>query len=147
MVYKSKFGLGLPAETVARELNRIADANGGVLDPQQVVNESRSENAVLHPLFEWDDAVAAEKYRVVQARYIIRNVTIQEGDTPLTRQFVHAGGSGYVKIGTALQNVDMTKALLAQAKADMNAFVAKYRTLEQMARVVSTMEEYLEEAV
>jgi hypothetical protein len=112
-----------------------------------VVNESRSETAVLHSLFEWDDAVAAEKYRVVQARYIIRNVTVQEDEMPMTRQFVHAGGNGYVKIGTALQNVDMTKALLAQAKADMNAFVAKYRTLEQVASVVSTMEEYLEEAV
>lgn len=146
MVYKSKWGMGVPAEDVVHELSRIADKNGGILDPQEVVNESRPEDAPLHNLFEWDDAIAAEQYRVVQARFIIRNITVEEDGEPTVRQFVHTGG-GYVPIRKALQDIDMTQALLAQAKADMNAFVAKYRALKSLHELISKMENYLQEAV
>lgn len=142
MVFKQKLKLPVDAETVQTELSRIADSNGGVLDPQMVVNESRSESAPLHRLFEWDDTVAAEKYRVVQARFIIRNQIVEEDDTPTVRSFVHAGGDGYAPIRTALQSVDMTEALLKQAKADMDTFRAKYRALKSLAGIVQAMDEY-----
>lgn len=46
-------------------------AREGVLNPQQVVEESRSATHPLHEYFEWDDSAAAEKYRQVQARAMI----------------------------------------------------------------------------
>lgn len=142
MVYKSKIALSVPADEIVTELTRIADMHGGTLNPQDVVDESRAENAPLHSLFEWDDAAAAEKYRVVQARFIIRNVTVEEEDGQPVRQFVHTGeaGSGYMRIQTVLQSVDMTRSLLEQARSDMNSFIAKYRALKEVAGVVSEME-------
>jgi hypothetical protein len=38
------------------------------LTPAVVVEESRDEAALLHPMFEWDDASAAERYRQGMAR-------------------------------------------------------------------------------
>jgi len=144
MVYKSKWGMAVSAENVVQELNRIAEKNGGILDPQEVVNESRPEDAPLHSLFEWDDAIAAEQYRVVQARFIIRNITVEEDDEPTVRQFVHVDG-GYVATRKALDDVDMAEALLKQAKADMNAFIAKYRALKSLHGLISNMENILQE--
>lgn len=144
MVYKSKWGMAVSAENVVQELNRIAEKNGGILDPQEVVNESRPEDAPLHSLFEWDDAIAAEQYRVVQARFIIRNITVEEDDEPTVRQFVHVDG-GYVATRKALDDVDMAEALLKQAKADMNAFIAKYRALKSLHELISNMENILQE--
>jgi len=144
MVYKSKWGMAVSAENVVQELNRIAEKNGGILDPQEVVNESRPEDAPLHSLFEWDDAIAAEQYRVVQARFIIRNITVEEDDEPTVRQFVHVDG-GYVATRKALDDVDMAEALLKQAKADMNAFIAKYRALKSLHGLISNMENILHE--
>ena len=62
-------------------LRAIAARNGGMIMPSQVVDEARDPASVLHGSFEWDDTVAAEKYRVIQAQKLIRAfvVTIECG--------------------------------------------------------------------
>jgi hypothetical protein len=40
------------------------------------VDEARPEDAVLHPVFTWDDPVAAEKYREIEARTLIKRVRV-----------------------------------------------------------------------
>ena len=140
MTYQWKIPLSVSADVANKELEAIAQNNGGVIDPQTVVDVSRSEDAPLHNLFEWDDSVAAEKYRVSQARFIIRNITVCEDAKPTVRQFVHAVQPGYVTIHTVLKNEEMKAALLDRAVADMAAFRAKYRALEELYEVVATME-------
>jgi hypothetical protein len=54
----------------AEELERIRKGRGDFYQPQDIVNESRPAHALLHPAFEWNDDVAAKRYRVDQARYI-----------------------------------------------------------------------------
>ena len=75
--YRKGFGVrGLEAETAARELNRIRVERGGKLEPSAVVDEARPEDAPLHPAFEWDDDAAAESYRKLQARNLIRSIQV-----------------------------------------------------------------------
>lgn len=50
--------------------------NDGRLLPSNVVEEARDENSPLHEFFEWEDTIAAEKYRLSQARTLIRSVKI-----------------------------------------------------------------------
>lgn len=64
---------GIPAEVAASELIRIGKAYGGIR-PGVVVDEARPEDAPLHPVFTWDDSVAAEAYRREEARNMIRSV-------------------------------------------------------------------------
>ena len=66
-------GGGIPAEVAAGELIRIGKAHGGI-SPAVVVDEARPEDAPLHPAFTWDDAIAAESYRRVETRQLIRSV-------------------------------------------------------------------------
>lgn len=59
----------------------------GRLTPRIVVDESRAKDAALHHRFEWDDDIAGEKYREVQAGQLIRSVkvsVITEPDRPPT---------------------------------------------------------------
>ena len=72
---------GVDANTAGNELDRIAAAYGGSIAAQDVVDESRPEEAPLHPAFEWDDYKAAEGYRRGQARNLIRAVVLVESDT------------------------------------------------------------------
>jgi hypothetical protein len=51
----------------------LADAEG-CITPEAVVEAARPEDAPLHGLFPWDDKVAADKYRLMRARAIIRSV-------------------------------------------------------------------------
>ena len=48
----------------------------GRLTPEQIVDEARPEDSILHPCFEWDDSKAAESWRIEQARDLIKRVKI-----------------------------------------------------------------------
>ena len=48
----------------------------GKLTASQVLEVARSPDSPLHPCFEWDDSIAAEQWRLEQARELIRRVKI-----------------------------------------------------------------------
>lgn len=54
----------------------LALAQMGTLTPEEVVRLARSPDSVLHDAFEWDDSVAAHKYRLDQARDLISSFEI-----------------------------------------------------------------------
>lgn len=39
--------------------------------PQQILEKARDESTELHKCFTWDDSIAAEKYRIQEARQIV----------------------------------------------------------------------------
>lgn len=63
--------------TQLEALKAIAKRDGGFLRPQAVVDEARAEESPLHGAFEWDDGVAAEKYRLDQAQRLIRSFRVE----------------------------------------------------------------------
>jgi hypothetical protein len=58
-------------EDALRELERE-----NRLLPADVVEKARDPDSPLHSHFEWDNTAAAEKYRLVQARTLIRTVKL-----------------------------------------------------------------------
>lgn len=54
------------------------DAIHGKITAKILLDDSRPEDALLHPCYEWDDAVAAEKYRLDQSNKIIGNLVVIE---------------------------------------------------------------------
>ena len=81
--------LGVDAETAGQELDRIRRRDH-TLQPRAVLDESRPEAAPLHPVFEWNDAEAAERYRLHQAKDLIRCVRVvtPEREVPVARAVV-----------------------------------------------------------
>lgn len=61
------------------QLQVIRDTRG-VLNPEVVVEEARSEAHPLHARFEWDDGVAGERWRLQQAHVLIQSVKITYTD-------------------------------------------------------------------
>lgn len=64
-------------DLIAARLRRIADDNGGRLTADAVVADAKSADSPLHDQFEWDDSIAADRYRIEQARTLIRSVRIE----------------------------------------------------------------------
>lgn len=67
--------IGVDAAAAGKELDRIAKERGTVA-PESVVDAARPETSPIHPHFEWDDSEAAERYRQVQARQMIRSLVV-----------------------------------------------------------------------
>lgn len=59
---------------VIDELLSIQQEKG--LTPEQIVQSAKSKRSPLHNLFEWDDSVAGEKFRLAQARIIVNEVKV-----------------------------------------------------------------------
>jgi len=72
---RTELELGVDAQTAGEELDRIRQEHG-TLEPGTVVDESRPDEAPLHPVFEWHDPKAAELYREHQATKLIKQVRV-----------------------------------------------------------------------
>jgi len=59
---------------VINELLGIQKKKG--LTAESIINSAREENNPLHNLFEWNDSIAGEKYRLVQARILVNEVKV-----------------------------------------------------------------------
>jgi len=82
--------LPVPANVAGPELERIWAKHGKRLEPACVVEAARPAKAPLHPVFTWDDAVAAKQFRLQQARQLIRSIQIIADDSGKPRTlFVH----------------------------------------------------------
>ncbi|MES2620579.1 MAG: hypothetical protein V4615_06995 [Bacteroidota bacterium] len=66
---------GVDPDEAVLELERIEKEFGG-LTPENILKASCTKNAVLHPLFNWNDEEAANAFRLQQARNILNNVNI-----------------------------------------------------------------------
>lgn len=114
----------------------------GELTPRALVDASRRKGSALHDLFEWDDKVAAEKYRETQAAYIIRSIeVVTVGTSEPVRAFVSVSTEGqartYVNVECALSVESTRDEVLARALEELKAFERKYSNLEELANVLA----------
>ena len=145
MIYKFKSGTRLKVSAqAAGELCAELEAQGR-LTPHEVVEASRPEDAPLHSAFEWNDAIAAERYRETQAGYIIRSVEVViEGTGKPTRAFVSLtvteNEREYREINHVLSIKSDRERLLDEARHELAAFKRKYMVLEELAEVFAAID-------
>lgn len=142
----------MEAPVVGAELDRINKVRGE-LRPEHVVDESRPSKAVLHPLFEWNDAVAGEKYRVHQARNIINVVQIVEDrdGKPSVKvpAFVNVAQGGYtnqaerryVPIAEAMADDDTRRTLVERCLRKLLCIRDEYRQLVEFSNVWTAVDD------
>jgi hypothetical protein len=130
---------GIDAQMVADEIANIGEA----VTAEQIVDKAKDKNTELHKCFTWDDESAAEKYRIIEARQIVRHLVREElpdvkNDTPPLRVFYKTNnGEGYKHIErTIIKKEDEYQALLARAMMELRAFKAKYSMLEELREIL-----------
>ena len=147
MVYRYSlpdYNPGADAGTVGAELERIEAANGE-LTKQNVLDAARPQNAPLHPCFEWDDNVAAEKYRLSQAGKLIRfTVAVHENGTE-SKAFLNVSHgyktSRFINFRDVMRTDAYRAAVLANAKSEARIFRDKYKELTELSRVFLAIDE------
>lgn len=134
--------------SVHAELERLRKRHGGVLMPEQVIKAARPKTSPLHGSFDWDDTKAARKWRIEQARRLIRvfvAVIGNDGNKRETRMYISLstdrnGQGGYRIIEDVLSDTEMRSTLLQDAYEDMGRFRQKYAALQELAEVFRAME-------
>lgn len=138
------------AQVAGEVIAQITNKNGSCT-PQNLVDESRRPDAPLHNEFDWDDTIAAGKWRCEQARLLITHIQIvrtddnEERKVFSVRAFPSAPGGKheYVTMDNALSSEAIRDHLVAQAKKECIAFIAKYRALQELIPTIEAMEAFL----
>ncbi len=131
---------------VSGVLQELAAKNDGILLPEEVVQAARPEHSILHKYFDWEDSEAADKWRLHQARNLIRVVVHylpgREKEEP-TKVFVSLSSdreeSGYRRMIDVMDDKGHRAMLLSDAFEEMNLFRRKYGHLRELADVVEAM--------
>lgn len=117
----------------------------GELSEQVVVDEARPKNAPLHHRFEWNNAIAGEAYRRIQAGELIRSVRIRfdvAGERKSVRGFVSARETGDVERGGYLPTEEVLedelalKLLLRELERAIADLKRKYGHLKEFAELI-----------
>lgn len=136
------------AQKIGEALAIITEKSKGHLVPLAVVEAARDRKSVLHKHFEWSDELAAEKYRLDQARSLIRSIHVEGADTKdgIVRAYLsirEKSGVSYRSIGDVLNSADLQQRVLAQAEKDLLAFEARFAKLEDVCSLVRAARERL----
>jgi hypothetical protein len=124
---------------ISAELLKLKNEDG-IINPANVVAWARKHpKSVLHANLEWDDGVAAARYRVWQVRALI-SVHIVDPDGG--RRFVslsidrkHDGSNGYRAMDDVVARQDLREIMLKDALADLERMQARYTKLTELQPV------------
>ena len=157
--WRSGYNYKVSAETVGGVLKEIEESEGEVTS-KSFLEYSRPEDSVTHSMFEWDDTVAAEKFRLYQSGRIINQLAIEivyEGDSDPKnvevkleseprRQIVSAyvnvlpksakASASFINTASALEDSRYRRQVLANAMSELKAFRGKYGTLKELSAVI-----------
>lgn len=148
MIYEWKYNMPIKAQVVGEHFERLEKQQGHIT-PKIVLESARSETSAIHPCFEWNDDVAAEKYRETQAGLLIRNLTVKmietgEKQTEPVRAYVsikQSDSSEFISLQNVLKDDELTQKMLEQAKNELNAFEKKYSALQELSKVFEAIAE------
>lgn len=141
--YRGGRGYGVPAQVAGEEFDRIA-SKFGVLQPKDVVDEARPDDAPLHPAFEWNDFAAAEQFRQSQAREMIREIVVVRPEAPPINQFVSVRMApedqqegfrpGYYRMADVIKNNGLYQSAIATLSTHLDAIQL---SIDQIAKAAA----------
>lgn len=135
MVYqwKSNARIKVNADLAGKMCEEIESKVG--LTARSLLDANREEGTLLHDEFEWDNEIAAEEYRLQQARHIINCLCIKpetKENKPIRAFFRIMDSESYENINVIISDEDKHQRLLQTALNELNAFKIKYRQLNEL---------------
>ena len=128
------------AEKCYRECETLSEVT-----PENVLDKARDDSTELHKCFEWDNSIAGEKYRLIQARDVIRHFVIEykkdEEEPQKIRTYqISTTTNQYKPTRVILQNPDEYSALLERAKDELRDIQRRYNTLAELEEVFAAID-------
>jgi hypothetical protein len=149
--------LAVKPQVAGEHLKKLTDENGGKLTPEIVLKSAKKKSDALHTCFEWNDSVAANKFRREQARLIIRGVQViklhkneeikvgafvsirHDVDGNLSTNPFAKGDSHFVTVDSAMASNVLQAYTLEMALIELQNFQNKYHNLKELKDVFASI--------
>ncbi len=139
------------ADVVAARIKTMRASHGEIISPIAIVNAARPSRSVMHPLFEWDDSVAGEKWRVHQGRFVLNSLRVivreNNDDEPISvvaNIHIQNDGDGYVSVQAVFKNPEYLEKAEAEAMRYLEGFQSRFNFLHnnpKLRRIFEALEE------
>ena len=144
------------AEKCYLALEKIRERDGCLL-PEAIVQKAKAKSSPLHNQFVWDDTEAAKRYRLEQARYLVRSIEVIYAGTPQIQSRAYRvvtwphqedekPRKAYQTVKEILADPVARDELLSNAIRDALAFRKAYHELSELAKVFRVIDQFIEDA-
>lgn len=118
----------------------------GKVNPEALVDKARPADSPIHHLFEWDDVVAGERYRLEQARLYIARIEYVAGPErePYLVELQASRPRPTRLDASCLTGIDMTMCSIERLQAELMDMQKRYG---QCAHLQYLLQGVIEEAV
>lgn len=145
MIYRWKPGshLSANAQAVGERLALLEHEHHG-LTADVALDDARNPASALHPIPEWDDAVAAEAHRLEQMRHALRSVVVRVGkeEEHEVRAFVLVSENEeqhYSSIVRVMSDAVLRAQTLQRAMRELEQWRARYHEYEELATIFKAL--------
>lgn len=159
MKRKQKFGIVEGAHLLEKEaqvygefLYRLSKEKAGTLTAGEVLKAARPDDSPIHDCFIWDDSRAAEKYRLEQARYLLRSIEVlvlsDDGERNVRAFFKCEMPEGsdeersiYVTAEVVAHDAYFHSQILKRALQEIKAWQGRYRDYSELRQIFGAIEQ------
>lgn len=136
--WKMSFFSVANAEKCYQEIQTIGES----VTPKQILDYARNPETELHKCFEWDDSIAAEKYRLQQARMVVCHLVVVNDKEPEPQKIrvMQRTAEAYKPVQLIVRNKTEYESLLERARAELRAFKNRYHTLVELEEILSLID-------
>ena len=133
-------------EEVKEELIKISQTKG--LTPSNVVETARNEQNILHDCFEWENAIAGEKYREWQARFLINSIdviiTTPQGEEKKVGLFesitIKGEGRTYKPVYEIINDTTLKQQIIEKALQELVYWKNKHKIYSEFKTIIKEIE-------
>jgi hypothetical protein len=132
---------GITAAALHKHISALEAQYGRKVTAQEMLTSARPKGSPIHHLFEWDDRVAAEGFRLEKARYLLRAMVVEhyiESTKKTIEVRTHVFSpkeQGYISIRRALTDEERRTELLEQALKELRCWRKTYKDLSELASI------------
>lgn len=161
-LYKAASGAGF-SNRQAQKFGTFLEAKVGLgerpVTPAEIVDAARPKRSPIHNAFTWDDQVAAERWRLDEARHLVQHLVVsvpwEDGTETRVRAFhsVTVAGEdedgplsrGYVSGEVVWSSPELTDQVVTRAFRELRGWTDRYRTYADLGHVVAHIDWVLEQ--
>ena len=143
--WRDGFSYSIKADVVGSVIEDI-EARDGIVTREAFLDASRPEDSPTHSMFEWDDAVAAEKWRLDESRKIIvaLQVTYDEESKSGTKDvsaFINIKSerkAEYRNIIDALSDQESRALIIERINRELDQIIERNKHIEELADILES---------
>lgn len=143
--WRDGFQYAVKADVVGSVIEEI-EARDGTVTKEAFLDASRPEDSPTHSMFEWNDAMAAEKWRLEESRHIIINLQVTYDDASDSGKkdvsaFVNIKSerkAEYKNIIDALSDQESRALIIERINRDLDQIIERNRHIEELADILES---------